>query len=111
MVPYFVQPSLTLGPLTIHTFGVLVVLGIIVMVSIVMWRSRQEGLPSDIMSRLFNSILLSGLVGAHLMDRFISFPESTLQDPLSILRIWSGLSCFGGFLGASTAAWLFIRRT
>jgi phosphatidylglycerol---prolipoprotein diacylglyceryl transferase len=111
MLPYFAQPSLQLGPVTIYTFGVFVAIGLIGTVSIALRGARQEGLALAIICRLLLSMLIWALVGTHLVHRFLHFPESTLQDPWSILRLSSGASSFGSFLGASAAAWLFLRRT
>jgi phosphatidylglycerol:prolipoprotein diacylglycerol transferase len=49
-------------------------------------------------------------VGAHLVDRLVYYPGETLGDPWSLLRLWDGLSSFGGFLGAVMGALLFVRR-
>lgn len=110
MIPYFQQPSLSIGPLTIHGFGVLVACAVMVGVSILHRRCAQVGLPAADVSRFINWVLLYGFAGAHLVDRFVYFPVQTLADPFSILRFWEGLSSFGGFLGGTVGALLFFRR-
>jgi phosphatidylglycerol:prolipoprotein diacylglycerol transferase len=110
MIPYFKQPSLSLGPLTIHAFGVLVAIAVWVGFKIFNKRAVADGLDPRIGERLFMWALTGGFIGAHLVDRFVYFPGRTLQDPWSILRFWDGLSSFGGFLGAILGATLFIRR-
>lgn len=55
-------------------------------------------------------VLVGGFVGAHLVDRLIYFPTETLKDPLTLLWFWQGISSFGGLLGGTVAAALFIRR-
>lgn len=110
MIPYFRQPSLELGPLTIHSFGVLVACAVMVGVTIMHRRAAAEGLAAAEVSRFINWVLVFGFLGAHLVDRFIYFPANTFAHPISILRFWDGLSSFGGFLGGTVGAVLFFRR-
>jgi phosphatidylglycerol---prolipoprotein diacylglyceryl transferase len=110
MIPYFRQPSFSLGPLTIHAFGVLVACAVVLGTAILQRRARAEGLRDADSSRFVTWILAGGFVGAHLVDRFVYFPRETLRDPLSILRFWEGLSSFGGFLGGTTGSLLFFHR-
>jgi phosphatidylglycerol:prolipoprotein diacylglycerol transferase len=110
MIPYFRQPSLHLGPLAIHAFGILVVCAVMLGTAILQRRALAMGLRDADSSRFVSWILLGGFAGAHLVDRFVYFPRETLVDPISILRFWEGLSSFGGFLGGTTGALLFFRR-
>ena len=110
MIPYFRQPSLDLGPLTVHAFGILVACAVIVGVKILHERAARQGLLARDVSRFVSWILLGGFVGAHLVDRFVYFPAETLKDPVTILRFWEGLSSFGGFLGGTLGGLLFFHR-
>jgi phosphatidylglycerol:prolipoprotein diacylglycerol transferase len=109
MIPYFSQPRLDLGLLTIHAFGALVALAVIVGTEVLRRRARTQGLDPDLAARLVGWVLIGGFIGAHLVDRLVYNPAETLADPLSIVKIWAGLSSFGGFLGAIVGAVLFIR--
>jgi phosphatidylglycerol:prolipoprotein diacylglycerol transferase len=109
MIPYFVQPSLSLGPLTIHAFGLMVAAAVIVGSEIVRRRAVKKALDPAIAHRLVGWIVVGGFIGAHLVDRFVYFPKDTWEDPWSILRVWAGLSSFGGFLGALASLVLFLR--
>ena len=42
MIPYFEQPSLSLGPITIHSFGVLVAVGILSGMYLIRRRPRRR---------------------------------------------------------------------
>jgi phosphatidylglycerol:prolipoprotein diacylglycerol transferase len=109
MMPYIEQPSLHVGPFTVHAFGVLVACAVLVGVEIVRHRAKAAGLPEEGVATFVTWILAGGFVGAHLVDRLIYFPRETLADPLSLLWIWSGLSSFGGFIGGTCAALVFFR--
>jgi phosphatidylglycerol---prolipoprotein diacylglyceryl transferase len=110
MIPYFDQPTLSLGPLTIHAFGVLVATAVLVGYRVCRRQVSRRGLDQLVADRLFSYIIVGGFVGAHLVDRLVYFPAETLQDPWSLVRFWDGLASFGGFLGAVTGAWLFTQR-
>ncbi len=110
MLPYFSQPRLALGPLTIHAFGVLVAAAVLVGSELVRRRALKEGLQPAMAARMVTWILLVGFAGAHLVDRLVYFPRDTLANPVSLVRFWEGLSSFGGFIGGGLGAWLFFRR-
>ena len=104
MIPYFAQPQLRLGPLTIHAFGVLVACALFVGMRIVRRRAAGQGLPDREVGRFLSWVLIGGFVGAHLVDRLVYFPRETMADPFSLLRFWESLSSFGGFLGGTAGA-------
>jgi phosphatidylglycerol:prolipoprotein diacylglycerol transferase len=107
LIPYFEQPSVSFGPISIHAFGVLLAMAIWVGHRIYRGRLRRAGLDLLTGDRLLFWVLVPGFVGAHLVDRFVYFPRETLANPLSILMFWQGISSFGGFLGAITGAIVF----
>ncbi len=110
MLPYFRQPSLDLGLFELHAFGVLVLLGIWIGSHVLRRRARDTGLEVRRADRLLGWILVGGFLGAHLVDRRVYFPDRTLADPWSLLRLWEGMSSFGGFLGATVGALAWARR-
>jgi phosphatidylglycerol:prolipoprotein diacylglycerol transferase len=110
MIPYFSQPRIGLGPITIHAFGVLVACALVVGMRIVRRRAADQGISEQAVGRFLGWVLIGGFAGAHLVDRLVYFPAETVADPLSLFRFWESLSSFGGFLGGSVGALLFFRR-
>lgn len=111
MIPYFPQPTLDVGPLTLHAFGALVAFAVLLGTRLLERRVARQGLEVAFVRRLTSWLLVGGFVGAHLFERLFYDLPGTLADPASLLRIWEGLSSFGGFLGAVVAlAWLFRRE-
>lgn len=109
MIPYFAQPHLSLGPISIHLFGVLVAVGILTGLRLMRWRAGRLGLDVAVTERLGLWVVVGGFVFAHLFDRLAYFPRETLADPLSLLRFWENISSFGGFLGGVVSALVFLR--
>lgn len=110
MIPYFAQPHLSLGPISIHLFGVLVAVGILTGLRLMRWRAGRLGLDVALAERLGLWVVVGGFASAHIFDRLAYFPRETLADPLSLLRFWESISSFGGFLGAVVVALVFLRR-
>lgn len=109
-IPYFEQPTLRLGPLSIRAFGALVAMAIIVGAEIINRRALAERLSLEKARRLTWWIALPGFIVAHVFDRLVYHPAEWVQDPLSIFWIWKSLSSFGGFIGAVLGAGMFARR-
>src|SRR6187397_2446945 len=90
--PFFVQPRLELGPLTVHAFGVLVAVGILVGVEVTRRRARFEQLDPRLTRGVINYALLWGFVAAHVLDVVCYAPGRLLADPWVLLRPWEGIS-------------------
>lgn len=110
MLPYIEIPSLQLGPIELHAFGALVALGFIVGSSVAAWRAKQVGLKPQVIHDMALLCIIFGMLGAHWFDVFASRPHVIFEDPLEILRVWSGISSYGGFVGAGIAIWVYFKR-
>jgi phosphatidylglycerol:prolipoprotein diacylglycerol transferase len=110
MVPYFPQPEYHLfGPITVHAFGAIVALSVVVGWRMAVARSRAKGLDPDIIQDLMMYVLLSGFVVAHLYSVLAYFPREAMENPLLLLKIWEDISSFGGFIGGLFGLWLFFH--
>ncbi len=110
MIPYFEQPKLHLGPLTVHAFGALVAIGILLAFRLIRRRAPQVGLDAALSERLAMRIIIVSFISAHIVDRVAYYPRDVLANPLSLLYIWQSISSFGGFIGAILVAALFLRK-
>jgi phosphatidylglycerol:prolipoprotein diacylglycerol transferase len=109
MIPYFQQPSLEIGPITIHAFGVIVALAVFAGLLIGERRFAALGLDRELGGRMAWWIIVAGFLGAHLFAVLFYFPRLVIEDPLVLLRLWEHISSFGGILGAAIGLWLFFR--
>jgi phosphatidylglycerol:prolipoprotein diacylglycerol transferase len=111
MIPWFELPSLTLGPITIQSFGVLSALGILVATALAQLAAKRLGHDPQVILDFSVAGVLSGVVGGHLVHLLFYHPEE-LADPWRLLRVWEGLSSMGGLLGAVVAAviWFRVKR-
>jgi phosphatidylglycerol:prolipoprotein diacylglycerol transferase len=110
MIPYFPQPGFHLfGPVTIHAFGAIVAVALIVGWQMAVARCRMKGLDPEIMDVLLLYVVLSGFVVAHLYSVLAYFPREAMEDPLLLLKFWEDISSFGGFAGGLLGVWLYFR--
>ena len=106
--------ALALGPLQIHWYGIMYLLGFGVAWWLGRRRIRQGRLPG-VDEQAFGDLLFYGMLGVVLGGRlgyvfFYAFDE-LLGDPLMLVRIWEGgMSFHGGLLGVVAAAIWWARR-
>lgn len=111
MFPYFEQPAITLGPVTLHAFGMLVAAAILLGSWMLVRRAEKRGLDGETASRLVLWMVACGLVGAHLVAVTLSDPRDVFQDPLILIRLWEGLSSVGGIVAGILAGFWWMRRS
>jgi phosphatidylglycerol:prolipoprotein diacylglycerol transferase len=111
VIPWFELPSLSLGPVTIQSFGVLSALGIFAAASLAARGARQLGKEPQVILDFAVVGVLAGVVLGHLVHLFFYHPEE-LDSPWRVLKIWEGLSSMGGLAGGVLAAivWFRLKR-
>jgi len=109
MIPFFEQPVLRLGPVSIYAFGVLLASAMLIGLHLAQRRARRQGLDPDITSDMFVWALPFGLAGAHLYAVFAYFPSRLAEDPWLLLRFWEELSSFGGMAGGLLGILVYFR--
>ena len=78
MIPFFEQPAVSLGPVTIHAFGVIVAASVLVGVDLGRRRFRRLGLDSSIGEGLAWYAIIGGFLGAHLFSVLLYFPSEVV---------------------------------
>lgn len=106
MIPYFQIPSL-FG--LIHSFGVLVAIGILVGVRVTRLRAAQLGLDDEHATNMTTWAVGVGFVVAHVFDVFAYRWSEFVRDPIILVNNFS-ISSYGGFAGALLGIWLWHKR-
>ena len=109
LIPGFTLPSLSLGPITIQSFGVLTALGVLAAVYLAGRAARGMGRDPQVIMDFAVAGVLSGVVFGHLVHVFLYHPEE-LAGGWQVLKFWEGLSSMGGLLGGIVAAVWYFRR-
>lgn len=106
--------AISLGPLQVHWYGLMYLLGFYgawwlgvrrTRLAHVRWHQDEVG---DLLFYIVLGVILGGRIGYTVFYNFSGF----LADPLTLLRIWEGgMSFHGGLLGVVVAEFLFARKS
>jgi phosphatidylglycerol:prolipoprotein diacylglycerol transferase len=101
-----------LGPLTIHTYGVLVALAFLAGITLATREGRRKGVEPDRIMDLGLYILAAAIIGSRLLQVAIEYRYYS-QHPLEIFMIWKGgLVFYGGFiLAVLTSVWYLNKHS
>lgn len=112
--PQFDPIALRLGPLAVHWYGLMYLLGFLAAWALGRYRAGRPGStwrPPEVSDLLFYGalgVVLGGRLGYVLFYQ----PLHHLTNPLDILKLWQGgMSFHGGLIGVLVAAWLYGRKT
>jgi phosphatidylglycerol---prolipoprotein diacylglyceryl transferase len=102
------------GPLAVHWYGVMYLLGFAIAWYLGQRRVRAGRLPG-VDANAFGDLAFYGMLGVVLGGRigYILFYDlhTYIEHPLQVFKIWEGgMSFHGGLLGVMAAAWLWARR-
>jgi phosphatidylglycerol:prolipoprotein diacylglycerol transferase len=99
----------TIGSFTIHTYGLMVALGIFFGVSLAEYLHRRSGGTPGRIVDISLIVVLSGMLGARILFVAISW-RYFAANPLEIFMIWKGgLVFYGGLLGGIAGILACIR--
>jgi phosphatidylglycerol:prolipoprotein diacylglycerol transferase len=109
-IPFRTLPQISIGPLTIRTFGLFVAVGILVGVWLFLRYARERDLDADLLSRLAWWVIALGIIGSRVLFVITHWSEFS-DDPLSMFAIWQGgLQFSGAFLISIVVIVWFSRR-
>ena len=103
-------PILRLGPLSVPTAGLLLLLGAWAGSALAEAQARRRGVAADPFGYAITVGLLAGLIGARLLYALAHLPAYAAR-PLDVLSLHLGaLDPWGGALAGALAAWAMLRR-
>lgn len=111
--PDFDPVALSLGPIQIHWYGVMYLIGFAAAWWLALYESRR--LHRDWNRQQVDDLIFYGALGVVLGGRFgyilfYNFP-AFIDNPLILFKVWQGgMSFHGGLLGVLAALWLFARK-
>ncbi|MCB9758664.1 MAG: prolipoprotein diacylglyceryl transferase [Alphaproteobacteria bacterium] len=108
LLPYWAPQVYNLGPIPIDPWATLVCIGFVVGLEIVRARGIRKGLavPDVIDGAVFTVAM--GFLGGHIVHVLAYNPQRIDEEGwLTLLKVWAGLSSYGGFIGAVVGAILF----
>jgi len=109
LIPYYEQPIFEFAGTKIQAWDLFVVGGFLTGVWVAARLSEKLRLDPKVILDFAPWALVVGFSCAHLVHCFAYEPELIRENPWFIFYIWSGLSSFGGFLGAAITLFVFFR--
>ncbi|MFM8304479.1 MAG: prolipoprotein diacylglyceryl transferase [Actinomycetota bacterium] len=110
-IPSPSDATIGIGPLSVHVYGLLIALGVVVAVRTTMVRwERRGGRPEDILDGAL-VVVLAGVVGArayHVGTDYQRFDHGDWPEAFAIWR--GGLAIWGAVLGGAVAVAVLTRR-
>lgn len=111
--PEFDPIAVRMGPVAIHWYGLMYLIGFGLFYLLGMFRCRQDW--RGISRTNLDDLLFYGMIGVILGGRlgFVCFyqPEYYFSHPLAIFEVWNGgMSAHGGFIGVILALLYFSWR-
>ncbi|WP_456401057.1 prolipoprotein diacylglyceryl transferase [Persephonella sp.] len=98
-----------IGDFVVHTYGVLVALGMIVAFYTATYFAKKEGLNVRNVENIFLFSVLGGLVGARIAYVF-EHPEE-FNSFIDYIAVWKGgIDWFGGFIGGAIVIYFLVKK-
>ena len=98
---------LKIGPLSIHGYGLMIGIGVIVALVVAAKRAKKRGLDTDFVYGLGLITLVFGFIGAKLLYCIVEI-EAFLNEPMQVLS-GSGFVLYGGIIGGILSAMVYCK--
>jgi phosphatidylglycerol:prolipoprotein diacylglycerol transferase len=99
--------TFSIGPLTIHYYGVIMALAVAAAFYFAIKRSEQYGINPRLAEDLLFWLIIGGFIGARLYHVASSFGYYYIH-PIDILKVWNGgLSIYGALIGGLITLWIY----
>lgn len=100
---------LTIGPFTVHTYGLMIAIGIIAALKVAEYRADKRNLDKD---KIWNLTIISGVGGiicAKLLYILIEIKE-VIKDPKILLELTNGFVVYGGIIGGVLLGFIYCKK-
>ena len=98
-----------LGPFTIYSYGLIIVLAFIVSTFLLVRQAKQYGLNPDLIFNLSFIILVSGIIGARILYVILNL-RFYLSNPVEVIMLsHGGLAWFGGLISGTLACTIYLK--
>lgn len=108
-LPFFELGHITVPVvgLKLQWFGILVATGVLTGAHLGRKYGDRYRIDDEDLRGMTAWVVVSGFIGAHVFDVLAYQREKMADDPLLIIKLWEGISSYGGFIGGAIGWWLF----
>ena len=111
-LPFFSLPTLDIG-IPLQPFGIIVATGVLIGAEILRRYGFRHNIDDDDIRSMTMWVIVTGFLGAHVLD-ILMYEQDRLsaEGPILLLKMWDGISSFGGFVGgiAGLLFWIWWKR-
>jgi len=101
---------LTIGSLTIHTYGVCIALGALLGITLISHQAKKQGYDQQQILDLAFYLLITAIIGSRVFYIILNL-KYYMHHPLEMVMIWrGGLVFYGGFILAFATCFLYLKR-
>lgn len=100
---------ITIGPITVYGYGLMIAIGIIVAYVVTEYRAKKLKLNHERVFTLVIWCLIGGILGAKLLYCITQIKE-IVSDPKILLKVSDGFVVYGGIIGGILAGLLFCKK-
>jgi phosphatidylglycerol:prolipoprotein diacylglycerol transferase len=100
---------LTIGPITLYGYGLMIAIGVIAAYMCAEFRAKRKGLNPELIFNLTIWCLAGGILGAKLLY-YITQIKEIIADPKILLDVSNGFVVYGGIIGGILAGFLFCQK-
>lgn len=98
-------------PLQVHSFGLMVAIGLLIGFSYTAWRGEKKmGIHGERVNNFSLFLVIIGWPLSHVFNVIFYEPQKLMADPLELFRIWGSISSYGGLLGGVLAFLIWTNR-
>lgn len=107
LLPFFELGAIDLG-IELQWFGILVATGVLLGAALCRKYADKFAVDDDDMRGMVAWVVVSGFIGAHVFDVLAYQQEELKKDPLLLIKLWKGISSYGGFIGGAIGWYIYI---
>jgi phosphatidylglycerol---prolipoprotein diacylglyceryl transferase len=100
---------LQIGPFTIYGYGLMLAIGFIVGSYLITYDMKRRGMDPNLGNSITLIALIAGVVGSKILFLFENWTYF-LEDPAGMAFSPSGLTFYGGFILATLAIYVYLKR-
>jgi phosphatidylglycerol:prolipoprotein diacylglycerol transferase len=111
-LPFFDLPTLDIG-IPLQPFGIIVATGVLIGAEILRRYAMRHNVEDEDIRSLTMWVIVTGFIGAHVLD-ILMYEQDRLanEGPILLLKMWDGISSYGGFVGGTAGLlfWIWWKR-
>lgn len=100
--------DITIGPITIHMYGVMIALGFLMALIMSSYRGKKKEMNDDIIWGIFFCAIIGGMLGSRILYYIVELPQ-IVQDPSILWNFKNGYVVYGGIIGGILSSYIYCR--